>query len=321
MTLLKRSARTVVGVGEAMVEFAAVGDGFYRRGFAGDTLNACWHMAALLGDKARVAFLTRVGTDPDSSAFVEFVEQSGLDMSLIGRDATRAIGLYVISLSGAERSFTYWRDASAARLLADDRDAIDAAFDDAGLIYASGITLAVLGETGRRNLIAALAAARGKGSVVAFDPNARLRLWPDADAFRRASRAMLAVTDIALPSFDDEAQVWGDSDPEATAVRIGALGVREIAVKNGARPVTLSIDGVVVYAPTPPAAEVRDTTGAGDSFNAGYLAGRIAGMAPLEACALGQRVARAVIGHYGALAARQDLADSAQSVQHAMTNA
>lgn len=320
MTLLKRPVRTVVGVGEAMIEFAPVANGLYKRGFAGDTLNACWHMAALLGDKARVAFLTRVGTDPDSSAFVDFVERSGLDTSLIGRDPTRAIGLYVIALSGAERSFTYWREASAARLLADDRDAIDAAFVDAGLIYVSGITLAVLGETGRQNLFAGLAAARDRGSVVAFDPNARLRLWPDADAFRRASRDMLAVTDIALPSFDDEAQVWGDSDPAATAARIGAFGVGEIVVKNGALPVTLSIDGAVVCAPTPPAAEVRDTTGAGDSFNAGYLAGRIAGMAPLEACALGQRVARAVIGHYGALATLQDLAESVDLVQRAMTN-
>jgi len=45
----------------------------------------------------------------------------------IGRDPVRSIGLYVVSLAGAERSFCYWRDSSAARRLADDADALLAA--------------------------------------------------------------------------------------------------------------------------------------------------------------------------------------------------
>lgn len=315
VTSLELPHKTVVSIGEAMVEFAPVGDSLYRRGFAGDTLNTCWHMAQLLGNRRSVGFLTRVGADPYSLQFLEFVESSGLDASRILRDPTRNIGLYVISLAGAERSFTYWRDTSAARRLADDRGALDEAIADAGLIHLSGITLAIVGETGRLNLLSALHLARSRGAIVSFDPNVRLRLWPDAETLRRATRSMLEVTDIALPSFDDEAQVWGDADPQATAARIGACGVPEIAVKNGAADVVVSIGGEAHSIPTRAASEIRDTTGAGDSFNAGYLAGRVVGMTPLQACGLGQRVAGEVISHFGALAPKETLAAYRETVR------
>jgi 2-dehydro-3-deoxygluconokinase len=51
MTERKWLNRTVVGIGEAMVEFAPVGDNLYRRGFAGDTLNTCWHIAKIVRDQ------------------------------------------------------------------------------------------------------------------------------------------------------------------------------------------------------------------------------------------------------------------------------
>ncbi len=307
MTSLGLNPHRVVGIGEAMVEFAPVSDGLFRLGYAGDTLNTCWHMAQLLGARRRISFLTRVGADPYSSQFVEFAASSGLDLHGIVRDPARNIGLYVISLANAERSFTYWRETSAARRLADDRGALDVALADAGLIHLSGITLAIIGEAGRRNLIAALEAARSRGSIVSFDPNVRLRLWPDVETLRRATRAMMAVADIALPSFDDEAQVWRDADPQATATRIAGYGVRETVVKNGAGPLALSIAGQSLSIPTAAASEIRDTTGAGDSFNAGYLAGRIVGMTVMQACELAQKVAGEVIGHFGALAPKATL--------------
>ncbi len=300
-------ARRVIGVGEAMIEFAPVADNLYRRGFAGDTLNTCWHMAKLLGEHARVGYCTRVGEDAVSNQLVDFIAASGMETSAISRDPERTVGLYVISLAGAERSFSYWRETSAARRLADDPSRLRAALIDAALIHVSGITLAVIGETGRRNLLGALQEARAAGAIVSFDPNVRMRLWPGLEALRDATRAMLAATDIALPSFDDEASVWGDADPIATLARLAAAGVAEIVVKNGAGDVALFANGERARAPTPPVADIRDTTGAGDAFNAGYLAARFVGMAPVEAVALAQRVAGKVIGHFGALAPAEAL--------------
>ncbi len=305
----------IVGIGEAMVEFAPVGDDLYKRGFAGDTLNTCWHMAQLLGEHANVRYCTRVGTDPFSREFVEFVAANGMDASRIGRDDERAIGLYVISLAGAERSFSYWRDTSAARRLADDLGALREALAESALIHVSGITLAVVGETGRKHLARALSEARASGAVVSFDPNVRLRLWRNLDELRDATRVMLEETDIALPSFDDEALVWGDADPDSTIARLTGAGVAEIAVKNGAGEVVWLADGARARTRTPPAPTIRDTTGAGDSFNSGYLAARFVGMPATEAIEFAQRLAGEVIGHFGALAPRESLANFQRAIR------
>lgn len=300
-------SRSVLGIGEAMVEFAPVGGDAYRRGFAGDTLNTCWHMAQILGPHARVGYCTTVGVDAFSDQLIAFIEASRIDASRIARDTERTLGLYVIGLTGAERHFTYWRETSAARRLADDVARLAEATRDCGLIHVSGITLAVIGDTGRRNLIDVLRQARRAGALVSFDPNLRMRLWRDAAELRTATQAMLEVVDIALPSFDDEAQLWGDADPAATLTRLEQAGVAEIVVKNGASEVAYSFAGRRGLAPTPEIASIRDTTGAGDSFNSGYLAARLVGMDPAASCRLGQRVAGEVIGHYGALAPEEAL--------------
>jgi 2-dehydro-3-deoxygluconokinase len=242
-----------------------------------------------------------------SAEFIDFLAASGLESKAIVRDPTRSIGLYVISLSGTERSFSYWRESSAAPRLADDLDELAAATADAGLIHLSGITLAIIGEEGRRNLKKVLEDARSKGAIVSYDPNVRPRLSRDESEMRPALREILDVTDIALPSFDDEARLWGDPSPEETVRRLAELDVAEIAVKNGGGEVLLLSDSVISRVATPEVNNICDTTGAGDSFNAGYLAGRLVGMAPLEACELGQGVAGEIISHFGALAPQQAL--------------
>ncbi|MEX8519667.1 MAG: sugar kinase [Leptothrix sp. (in: b-proteobacteria)] len=307
--------RYVLGIGEAMVEFASTGGDSYRRGFAGDTLNTCWHMAQLLDPQVQVGYYTQVGQDVFSDQLRTFIDASHLDASRIVKAADRSLGLYVINLTGAERHFSYWRDTSAARRLADDFDVLLEATRDCGLIHISGITLAVIGATGRRHLLAALRQARAAGTVVSFDPNVRPRLWLDPAELRQAMQEILQVVDIALPSFDDEAALWGDADPQATLTRLEQAGVPEIVLKDGAREVAYSVAGQRGVTPTPAIARVIDTTGAGDAFNAGYLAARRVGMDAPAACGLGQQVAGVVIGHYGALApvdALQDVRDQIQ---------
>jgi 2-dehydro-3-deoxygluconokinase len=283
----------IICAGEAMVEFAPV-EGRYAKAFAGDTLNTCWYLAKL-GRPTR--YLTRVGADSLSDGFVAFLNESGIDSSAVARDGERTMGLYMIELDGAERRFLYWRDSSAARRLADDPAILAAGLKGAELIHVSGITLAIIGPEGRRNLVAALADARRAGAKVSFDPNLRPRLWPDSATAREAQHAMGSVTDIALPSFDDEAALWGDASPAETAARLAALGVKEIVVKNGAG--AAWVNGAEVAAER---VEARDTTGAGDSFNAGYLAARLAGHAPAEACGVAHGLAGEVVRWPGALA-------------------
>lgn len=110
----------VLAVGEAMIEMAIIGEDTYRRGFAGDTFNTAWHMAQIPNAALNVGYVTRVGTDTVSDRFVEMLCQDGIETTHVGHDANLTMGLYMIELAGAERSFSYWREASAARHLAQD---------------------------------------------------------------------------------------------------------------------------------------------------------------------------------------------------------
>lgn len=302
---MRFASTSIRAIGEAMVEMAPVGDGLYRRGFAGDTFNTAWHMAQWLGPSAQVGMVTRIGKDSISDAFLRGMQADGMVVSGISRDPARGMGLYMIELDGVERSFHYWRDTSAARQLADDVTALGAALHGVGLVHLSGITLAILSPAAREGLFAVLAAFRAGGGVVSFDPNIRPRLWSSADEIRQTCAGMLALTDIALPSFDDEAAHFGDADAQATVDRMAAMGVAEVVVKNGAGPVTLFAQGRRIRLETPEVAILRDTTGAGDGFNAGYLGARVSGDDPEAAVRAGQMLAGVVIGHYGARAPKE----------------
>ncbi len=304
MNFLRRADKSlrIVGVGEAMVEFAPVRDGLFKRGFAGDTLNTSWYLRRLLPDAFSVYYATRAGTDAISKEFVAFVEASGIEANAIALDPNRTLGLYTITLDGSERRFSYWRENSAARQLADNPAILANAIADAALIYLSGITLAVIGAQGRENLLEALKHAKASGTRVAFDSNIRLRLWPNEAAAKSSIEMFLPLTDVALPSFDDEASLWGDKTAEAMLKRLRDGGVKEIVVKNGSSPALLLSEEVVNAVQATSVKDAADTTAAGDSFNAAYLAARCVGQTALSACELAHKLAGEVVRHPGALA-------------------
>ncbi|MEM6277823.1 MAG: PfkB family carbohydrate kinase [Pseudomonadota bacterium] len=117
----------------------------FRMGFAGDTFNTAWYLAQI-STNAEVAYFTAVGDDDLSQEMLEFIRASNISDAHVQVVPRKTVGLYRIHLKEGERSFTYWREASAARELAANEQALGAAFDDADLIYFSGITLAILAE-------------------------------------------------------------------------------------------------------------------------------------------------------------------------------
>jgi 2-dehydro-3-deoxygluconokinase len=291
----------VLSIGECMAEFApAATPGEYRLGFAGDTFNTAWYLARLRPD-ITVSFLTATGDDSISEQMRAAFAVCGIDSSHVRVVPEHTVGLYLISLDNGERSFSYWRGQSAARQLADEPVALARATETADLIYFSGITLAILKDAARQRLLAVLQKARASGKTVAFDPNLRRRLWSGPAEMTAAVMEGAAVCDIALPSYRDEADWFGDADPTATADRYASAGASTIIVKNGADPVHFRNRETGGTVSVPEVRPIVDTTAAGDSFNAAILAGRLDRLPLAESVARACRLAGHVVQGVGAL--------------------
>ncbi len=291
----------VLAIGECMAELAPTDTADeFRLGFAGDTFNTAWYLARC-APQVKVSYLTAVGDDTISQKMTAFMRDSGIDDGFVQVSPDKTVGLYLISLDQGERSFSYWRGQSAARTLADNPATLDQAMARADMVYFSGITLAILPPERRATLMGALRNARASGKTVAFDPNLRPKLWASGTEMKRAIMDGAAVSDVVLPSFEDEAAWFDDADPQATATRYREAGAITVIVKNGAEPVLFAEGdrhGEVAVAPLD---TLVDTTAAGDSFNAGVFAQHAAGSTIAEGIAYACALSRAVVQHRGAL--------------------
>jgi 2-dehydro-3-deoxygluconokinase len=239
-------------------------------------------------------------------------QDEGIATELVARLPGRLPGLYTIHTDDrGERSFTYWRSASAARDVLRDKRAEEVAAALAGydLLYLSGITLSILDPAQRAALLAIADRIRAHGGRVAFDSNYRPVGWPSPEAARAAFEEMLARVDIALPTLDDEQALYGMKDASECAERLRRRGVAEIAIKLGKAGCFLSSAKFADEIPAEPVDKVVDSTAAGDSFNAGYLATRLFGGDPRAAARLGNRLAARVIAHPGAIIPAAAMAD------------
>lgn len=294
-----------VAVGECMIEMSGGTDGHWKMGIAGDTLNTAWHFRNATNDRDwQVRYATALGVDRYSDQISKFISDARIDVSAIQRLPGERPGLYLIDQENGDRVFTYWRENSAARKMVDDISMLTAAFRDADVIYLSGITLAILSEDRRAALIDVLR-QQPTQTQIAFDPNIRPALWEDQQACKKALSEVAAITDVILPSFDDEAALFEDRTPEETVMRYRDLGVAEIVVKNGKEPCIFLKDDHAACLETPPVSNVVDATGAGDSFNAAFLAARFDGKETADAIRHGQALSGRVIQTHGALLTRE----------------
>ena len=216
----------------------------------------------------------------------------------------RLPGLYTIRTDArGERSFTYWRSAAAARdmLRGPRAEQVGAALQGYDLLYLSGITLSILDPPQRAALVAIADRVRAHGGRVAFDSNYRPVGWPNPEAARAAFEEMLERVDIALPTLDDEQALFGVKDARECADRLRRRGVAEVAIKLGEAGCYLSSDEFTGDIRAEAVEAVVDSTAAGDSFNAGYLAARLLGADPPGAARLGNRLAARVVAHPGAI--------------------
>ncbi len=296
----------IVCLGEVMVE-VSLGDrlpGAARVGFAGDTLNTAIYLKRT-APGFDVGYATKLGRDRLSDEIVEFMKSEGLSTGLLTYSEKSVPGLYAISTDDTgERSFIYWRNASAAREMFVAPSVSLANLEASDLIYFSAITLAILPIADRQAFLEWLPLYRAKGGRVAFDSNYRPALWPNAETARKAISDAWRNTDIACPSLDDEIALFGDADADAVIARLRGFGVTSGALKRGGLG-PLALDETQA-GPFEPAERVVDSTAAGDSFNGAYLAARLTGLSESDCLSWGHQLARQVVCTKGAIMPRHE---------------
>ena len=297
---------SILCFGEAMVELSldATHPDKAKIGFAGDTLNTAIYLKRV-APSLDVAFASKVGRDRLSDEMLSFIALEGIDTRYIQKSPLAIPGLYAISTDPAgERSFMYWRNASAAREVFEPPALPLSDLTGFGVFYYSAISLAILSPARREELLSWLSDYRSGGGLVAFDSNYRPALWPDRDTARHIIAEAWRRTDIALPSLDDEWALFNDRTEQNTLARLRGYGIRAGALKRGAKgPVALDGTDCDGFAP---ADKVVDSTAAGDSFNAGYLAARIGGKDECACLRAGHALACRVIGSRGAILPRTE---------------
>lgn len=304
-------SKKIAVIGECMIELSQKG-AEVSRGFGGDTLNTSVYIARQVAPEAlTVNYVTALGTDSFSQQMLEAWQSEHIDTSLIQRMENRLPGLYYIETDDTgERTFYYWRNEAAAKfwLESEDAAAICEALSTFDYLYLSGISLAILSPTSREKLLSLLRECRANGGKVIFDNNYRPRLWSSREETQQVYQQMLQCTDIAFLTLDDEDALWGAKPVEDVIARTQAAGVSEVVIKRGAESCLVAITGeAAIEVPAVKLAKekVIDTTAAGDSFSAGYLAVRLTGGTPEAAAQRGHLTASTVIQYRGAIIPRE----------------
>ncbi|MDD9338176.1 2-dehydro-3-deoxygluconokinase [Providencia heimbachae] len=291
-------------IGECMVELQKSGE-LYKQTFGGDTLNTALYLSRLTKTQGvTTRYLTGLGQDPFSQQMLSSWQQEGINTENVFISDKHLPGMYLIETSAdGERRFFYWRDNAAAKfwLTEDSKAQTQQLLNSQQFIYLSGISLAILPDVARQLLFAILQQAKQHGAKIIFDNNYRPALWPSKDATKLAYQQILNLTDIAFLTFDDEQLLYGDTQEAQSIARAQQCGVKEIVIKRGADACFVVIDQQKIEVPANKINHVVDTTAAGDSFSAGYLASRIVGGSPIEAAKMGHLLAGTVIQHRGAI--------------------
>ncbi len=300
-------------IGECMIELNGEPFSQMLQTYGGDSLNTAVYLSRIASDNTQVHYVTAMGSDPLSVGMINRWEGEGVNTELVLTDQNRQPGLYLIQLDEhGERTFLYWRNQSAARFLLRHPlfDQVERQILQMDMIYLSGISLAILPQADREILIEMLQLASQKGVKIAFDSNYRPALWDSAEQAKQCYSEVLAVTDLALVTNDDERLLWGDDSDEQTLARLHAAGVKRAVLKRGKEAciyrdfITHQQEQVM-----PNKVEhVVDTTSAGDSFNAGFLAAWLAEQSPTRCAELGHQMAGTVIQHKGAIIAKDAMA-------------
>jgi sugar/nucleoside kinase (ribokinase family) len=230
--------------------------------------------AARLG--LNVALIAAVGNDPAGTFMLDHLAGEGVGVgAVIVRDDTPT-GMTVALSRGKDRAILTALGAMASLAVADIPSGLLAR---ARHVHVSSYFL--LAESLGPGLAAILADARAVGATASLDTN-----WDPSGRWRDEHlSAVIAQSDLLLPNEAEALALSGATSPSAAALALASAGPT-LVVKLGSRGV-LCVAGSLMYEVSLPPVTPVDTTGAGDCFNAGLIAGLLQGLPLPRAAALG----------------------------------
>jgi sugar/nucleoside kinase (ribokinase family) len=253
--------------------------------------------AALARLEVPTRFVGVVGDDAAGRHAVESLARSGVDVSAVqATESEPTVMVIVVLPPDGERLIYVWPPRGGAHAML-DAEVATSAVEHADWVHVSGICLRV--TPARDALLAAMEHARTLGIPVSLDLNLRLENWGWEAGFRQVALGAVERSDIVLGSATDEIMALGDDpDPVAAARALGGDD-RLVVARLGAAGAMAVAGDLVTRAPGLDV-EVVDTVGAGDAFDAGFIAARREGRGLDEALAWGNAVAASTIAGHGA---------------------
>ena len=266
------SSNKLCAIGEALIDFIPEKKGqrlkdaeSFRRVAGGAPANVAGAVTKL-GIPSK--FLTKLGADPFGDYIEEVLKDSGIDTSQIKRDQEAETALAFVSLAAdGNRDFKFYRKHSAD-LRFSPEDICEDVLDDCGMIHFCSVDLAESSMKEAHRKLISMAIDQGK--LVSFDPNLRFSLWDDLEELRQTVREFMKFADVIKISDEELEFITGCKTIEAALPDLLAHRAENVVY-------TMGQDGAAVYTRNGMvqvpgySVEVRDTTGAGDSFIGAFL--------------------------------------------------
>ena len=287
----------VVALGEAMLEFNQTqpGQPNYLQGYGGDTSNA---VIAAARAGAATAYLSRLGDDWFGAQLRALWASEGVDASSVETDPAHPTGIYFVTHDAGGHRFSYLRAGSAASAMTPDW-LPRAMLRQSRILHVSGISLAISPNAGD-TVLTAMREARAHGTLVSFDSNLRLKLWP-LERARQVIGEAIGLCDIFLPSQEDMDLLIRQQAPDAIVDWAHKKGAKTVVLKLGAQGCLVS-DGKHRALLAARRVPLVDATGAGDCFCGNLLARLAAGTGVFDAARYANVAASLAVQGFGAVA-------------------
>lgn len=269
----------VVAIGEILIDFVLtcprshVEAPIFEKCFGGSPMNTIVGVSRLEVSSGAIA---AVGDDPFGTFLIEELKRNKVDVSQVkvkkGRRTT--IAFVANERTSAERSFLFYRKpwtGETADSALEPNDVDPDYIGKAKILHVSGFALSQ--NPCRHAVFEAMDCARKSGVRISFDPTLRVDVWDSVSTLQRIYNRALRLSDIVIFSEEESEFLFGTSKPEEAARRAMKYGVGIVGIKLGKKgSYIISKDGKTFQAPAFKVKAV-DTTGAGDGWNAGLLAG------------------------------------------------